>query len=235
MFGEAAGGETRRADLPSSPLSSSLVLPLSFPPSSSLLIALIPYDTLSIVLSQYQPLPDIPNPVAAELVKANIYASSSSSDLAPDQRKALRVRGRIDFRRWAWVRVEGEETQLAEQKQQGSTSSLPPLDEKGERSRPHVASSASSSGTSKAGGSNFSHFDEKLSARTARRASNRGLGSNPSYREPVGEAEGRGAISSRGDAGFEIAEEKLGAGTYFLVVVRRGLVGLERFEEQAIY
>lgn len=131
--------------------------------------------------------------------------------------------------------MEGEEF-VEEQHFPGGA--LPYLDEKSSarpRLTPSPSSSSPGAGPSRpSSNGNFSHFDEKLSARATRRAALKEAGSKH-CRNPSEEAEGRLAINAREEPGFEISQEKLGPGTYFLVVVRRGLVGLERFEEQAIY
>lgn len=203
----------------------------SFPPSSGLLFALVPFSTLSIVLSQYQPLSDLPNPVAAHLVRSNVKASSSDSNLSPETKKALKVRGRLDFTRWAWVTLEDEEDEgSVEAREARQAAEI--ADAKSD-SRPPLPSASSSSGPKVSRIGSFSHVDEKLSAQHARRQATKQT--RRDRRRGGGEDDSRGAVWSLGEAGFEIDQGKVGPGTYFLVVVRRGLVGLERFEEEAIY
>ncbi|KAL7412570.1 hypothetical protein BDY24DRAFT_391869 [Mrakia frigida] len=189
-----------------------------FCPSSGLLLALVPHHLLPIILSQYETLPEIPSSVATELIRSNVHALSK--ELPPDQKKALRVRGRIDFRKWGWLKVEGEGEEVLKPSTKSDESTLPPPELT--KATPSSSSSSSSPGTSKGG--RFAHVDQKLSARNARRNSTR----------KSSQEDGEEGSTETGDAGFAIDEEKLGDGTLFLVIVRRGLEGMERYEQQGM-
>lgn len=134
---------------------------------------------------------------------------------------------RIDFRRWGWLTFEDahndddQSLDLSPVETIGSATSSTRIDSSISNGRPsaRTLSSISSSGMAA-----FSHLDEKLQARQSRKS----LG-KPAKRMGVNS---NGKITeTRPAMGYDLAEEKMGSGTMFLVVVRRGLIGLETAEE----
>ena len=264
-----------------------------FPPSSGLCLTIVPYSLLPAILDQYGPaLDDVPAEVARALMRVHSSGSGSGSSPSTSQvdgqgngesatlpagqekngaerKKALRVRGRIDFRRWGFVKLEGEESVIAHTTapsfasfgdaatdpargplgdpksesafmptpattatittSSSTTSSSSPLASppaikptpsfsSSSPSRPAPAPIRASSSSSSSGRGMFSHVDEKLAARKARR------------QIPVVSAAAKSSLS-QGGGGLERATGFTGAtvaeGTWFLVIVKRGLEGME--------
>lgn len=124
-------------------------------------------------------------------------------DVGVERTKALRVRARVDFKRWGFVRLEGEDQQAMTLSPTSASAALP--------TRPKPTSTRYSSGGE---GSRFSHVDEKLAARRSRR-------NLPSSSKKTDED------GAKGDAGCDAGVGKVAEGTWFLVLIRRGLEGLE--------